>query len=82
MIAHRLTAKIDVDALGLLMQSYMRRNLDKEFSQLPKIAGSALLFDDTNERIYPLQIKPRISWHGGSSPKAIKEHSLEYELDF
>ena len=81
-IAHRLTAKIDVDALGLLMQSYMRKNLDKELMLLPKVAGSALLFDDINEKIYPIQVKPRVSWHGGSSPTAIKKNSFESLLDF
>ena len=74
-LAHRLTAKIDIDALGLLMQSYMRSNLDKEFAMLPRVTGAALLFDDTNERLYPVQIKPRTSWHGGSSPTALQDNS-------
>lgn len=72
-ISHRLTAKIDIDALGLLMQSYMREGLDKEVNNLPRIKGAALIFDDTNERMYPAQIRPRYTWHGGSSPTAIKE---------
>ncbi len=72
-ISHRLTAKIDIEALGLLMQSYMRQGLDKEVNNLPRTKGAALIFDDTNERIYPVQIRPRYTWHGGSSPKAIRE---------
>lgn len=72
-IAHRITAKPDVEALGMLMQSYMRTSLDKYLNELPKVKGAAIIFDDTNERLYPMKIKPRISWHGGSAPFAIKE---------
>ncbi len=72
-IAHRLTAKIDVDALGQLMQSYMRQGLDQELNVLPHVKGAALVFDDINERIFPIQVRPRFTWHGGSAPVAIKE---------
>lgn len=70
-ISHRLTAKIDIEALGLLMQSYMREGLDKAVGNLPRTKGSALIFDDTNERLYPCQIRPRYTWHGGASPTAL-----------
>ncbi|MBI2134073.1 ATP-binding protein [Candidatus Woesearchaeota archaeon] len=72
-IAHRLTSKIDIDSLGMLMQTYMRENLDKLLAELPDVKGSALIFDDTNERMYPSQIRPKMTWHGGSSPTAIRE---------
>ncbi len=72
-IAHRITAKIDVDALGMLMQSYMRAGLTEMLDNLPDLKGSAIIFDDTNERMYPMRMRPRITWHGGSSPVAIKE---------
>ena len=72
-ISHRLTAKLDVDALGLLMQSYMRQGLDKELNILPSIKGAAIMFDDVNERIYPMQVRPRFTWHGGAAPHAYKE---------
>ena len=72
-IAHRLTAKIDVDALGQLMQSYMRRGLDEELNILPSVKGAAITFDDENERLFPIQVRPRFTWHGGSSPFAIAE---------
>jgi len=72
-IAHRLTAKIDVDALGQLLQSYMRRDLEEELNTLPRVMGAAIVFDDTNERLFPVQIRPRISWHGGSAPVAMPE---------
>ncbi|MDO8741258.1 MAG: DUF87 domain-containing protein [Candidatus Woesearchaeota archaeon] len=72
-ISHRVTAKIDVDALGTLMQSYMREGLDKFLNDLPRVQGSAIVVDDSNERIYPMKIRPRFTWHGGSAPQAIKE---------
>jgi uncharacterized protein len=72
-ISHRLTAKMDVEALGQLMQSYMRRGLDDELNLLPHLKGAAVVFDDSNERLFPVQMRPRFTWHGGGSPIAIKE---------
>ncbi len=72
-IAHRLTARMDVEALGLLTQSYMRQGLEHEIDLLPRVKGSAVIFDDANERIFPVQMRPRFTWHGGGSPTAIKE---------
>ncbi len=72
-LSHRITAKIDVDALGQLAQTYMRKGLDEELANLPPVTGSAIIFDDKNERIFPIQVRPRFTWHGGSSPTAIKE---------
>ncbi len=72
-LAHRVTAKLDVDALGLLMQSYMRKGLDQELNTLPPVTGAAIIFDDSNERIFPIQVRPRFTWHGGGSPIAIPE---------
>ncbi|MBT4651561.1 DUF87 domain-containing protein [Candidatus Woesearchaeota archaeon] len=72
-ISHRLTAKMDVEALGQLMQSYMRKGLDEELNLLPPLKGSAIVFDDLNERIFPIQVRPRSTWHGGGAPIAIKE---------
>ena len=71
-ISHRLTAKMDVEALGQLMQSYMRTGLDEELNHLPSQKGAAIVFDDNNERIFPLQMRPRFTWHGGGSPSAVK----------
>ncbi len=72
-ISHRITARIDIDALGTLMQSYMREGLDKYVNELPKVDGAAIVFDDMNERIYPIRVRPRKSWHGGSSPTILSE---------
>jgi uncharacterized protein len=72
-ISHRITAKIDTEALGMLMQSYMREGLDVQLDNLPRVKGAALIFDDTNEKMYQVRIRPRMSWHGGASPTALKE---------
>ncbi len=70
-ISHRITAKIDTDALGMLMQSYMRTGLTEQLDNLPRVKGAAIIFDDTNEKMYPIRVRPRITWHGGASPNAI-----------
>ena len=72
-ISHRITAKLDTDALGMLMQSYMRKGLTEELDHLPRVKGAAIIFDDTNEKMYPIRIRPRFTWHGGSAPNAIHE---------
>ena len=70
-ISHRVTAKVDVDALGTLMQSYMREGLDKQLNYLPRVKGSGIIFDDVNERLYPMRVRPRFTWHGGEAPIAV-----------
>ncbi|HHE36244.1 MAG TPA: ATP-binding protein [Candidatus Woesearchaeota archaeon] len=72
-IAHRITAKIDIDALGALMQSYLRGSLDKYLDNLPRMKGAALILDDTNEKMYPMRVRPRFTWHGGEAPTALRE---------
>lgn len=72
-ISHRLTAHLDVQALGALTQSYMREGLDKHISTLPRVKGAAVIFDDINERVYPMKVRPRLTWHGGEAPSAIQE---------
>ncbi len=79
-ISHRITAKIDIDALSALMQSYMRKGLDAQLNDLPHVNGAALIFDDTNERMYPMMVRPRITWHGGEAPTAIKKRKSSIGL--
>ncbi len=79
-ISHRITAKMDTDALEALMQSYMREGLPLLLEQLPRTRGSALVFDDTNERIFPIKIRPRFTWHGGESPTALQEEKGRFIL--
>lgn len=79
-LSHRLTAKIDTDALGALLQSYLRAGLDKELANLPRVAGAAIAVDDVNERMYPMRIKPRFSWHGGGAPAIIQEKKEAFKF--
>lgn len=72
-ISHRVTAKRDIEALNSIMQSYLYADILKYLNKLPNMKGSAIVLDDNSERIYPIQVRPRFSWHGGSSPTAIKK---------
>lgn len=73
LISHRITAKLDVDALSKLMQSYLRSGLDKELDNLPRLKGAGIIVDDTNERLSPMRIRPRFTWHGGEAPDAMPQ---------
>jgi hypothetical protein len=79
-ISHRITAKLDVDALGMLMQSYLRQGLDKELDNLPRVKGAAIILDDSNEKMYPMRVRPRFTWHGGEAPTAIPEKRKVFEF--
>jgi hypothetical protein len=80
-IAHRITAKLDTEALGTLMQSYMREGLVHQLDDLPREKGAAIIFDDNNEKMYPIRLRPRFTWHGGEDPSALpkKEEGFEDE---
>ena len=62
------------------MQSYMREGLDKQLNYLPRIRGAGIIFDDVNERLYPMKIKPRHTWHGGEAPTALHKRTKKIEL--
>ena len=71
-IAHRVTAAQDLEALNKIMQSYLLTNIKKYMDDLPSLKGSAIILDDNSERIYPMRVRPRFTWHGGEAPVAIK----------
>lgn len=70
-ISHRVTSKQDVEALNYIMQSYVLESVKKQMDDLPSLKGSAIVLDDNSERIYPMRIRPRFTWHGGEAPSAI-----------
>ncbi len=72
-ISHRVTAKLDVEALNDITQSYLYENISAKLNELPKLKGSAIILDDNSERIYPMRVRPRFSWHGGEAPTSIKK---------
>lgn len=78
-ISHRLTSKLDIDALNSMMQTYLVADLQKYLNNLPKLMGSAIVLDDNSERIYPMRVRPRFTWHGGETPSAVK---VKKTLDF
>jgi len=74
-ISHRVTSEPDIKALNTMMQSYLLESINKSMNNLPSLKGSAIILDDNSERIYPVRIKPRFTWHGGEAPTAIKADS-------
>ncbi len=70
-IAHRVTAAPDIEALNHIMQSYLLSGIKKYMDDLPHLKGSAIILDDNSERIYPMRMRPRFTWHGGEAPTAV-----------
>jgi len=71
-ISHRVTAKTDIDALNHIMQTYLLADINTYLDNLPRLKGSAIILDDNSERIYPMRIRARFTWHGGEAPTAVK----------
>ena len=71
-ISHRVTAKPDIEALNEIMQTYLLENIKQQIDDLPSLKGSAIILDDNSERIYPMRMRPRFTWHGGEAPASIK----------
>ncbi len=76
-LSHRLTARIDIAALNQVMQTYLASDVQKYLDELPKKRGTAIVLDDKLERMYPIQIRPRMSWHGGAEPEVIPPNREE-----
>jgi DNA helicase HerA-like ATPase len=71
-ISHRVTSAPDLEALNRIMQSYLLESIKQYMDELPSLSGSAIILDDNSERIYPMRIRPRFTWHGGEAPTAIR----------
>lgn len=76
-MSHRITAKLDVDALNEVSQSYIYSSISDKLNGLPKLKGAAIILDDNSERIYPMRVRPRFTWHGGEAPTAIRKIDAE-----
>ena len=81
LLSHRLTSKFDLDAMNQMMQSYTSAELNQYIDSLPRKNGAGIVLDDTNEKIYPIQVRPRFSWHGGENPKLIRGKLLSTMSD-
>lgn len=71
-ISHRVTSEQDLVALNQIMQSYLYSGIKQKMDELPRLKGSAIILDDNSERIYPMRVRPRFTWHGGEAPSSVK----------
>ncbi|MBU2612482.1 MAG: ATP-binding protein [Nanoarchaeota archaeon] len=72
-ISHRVTSETDIKALNSMMQSYLTDTIQGYMNDLPSLKGSAIILDDNSERIYPMRMRPRFTWHGGEAPSVVPE---------
>lgn len=79
-MSHRLTASFDLEALDKVFLSYDSKGSKNLFNSMPRVRGCAIIMDDKNERLHTMQVKPRVTWHGGEDPNAISE--IKDEFDF
>lgn len=77
-LSHRVTSKQDLEALNYIMQSYVLNSITRYLNDLPSLKGSAIVLDDNSERIYPMRMRPRFTWHGGEAPTSI---SIDKDLE-
>ena len=68
LLCHRLTAQEDIDALGRIRPTYMHGEMRESVKKIGCEKGVALLVDDTSESVHVIQLRPRLSWHGGAEP--------------
>jgi len=80
-LSHKLTSSMDISALNSMMQTYLTSDIASYLNNLPNARGSAIILDDNSERIYPMRVHPKRSWHGGEAPSALKIKK-EIEFDF
>jgi len=67
-ISFRLTSRDDLQSLHSIMQTYVQEELWKYINRLPRgMMGSAVLLDDNLEKIFTVNIRPRLSWHSGGT---------------
>lgn len=67
LLAHRLTAAADVEALATARQTYHHEDLE---SRLPEGRGQALVVDDTAESVHTIAVRDRETPHRGRTPRA------------
>ena len=80
-LSHRVTAKPDVEALNSIMQTYLTKDILFYLNNLPTLKGSAIILDDNSERIYPIRVRPKMSWHGGEAPSSVRIKKKLFDLD-
>jgi hypothetical protein len=66
-ISHRLTSRDDLQALHAVYQVYMMEEIEKMINKLPRWSGAALILDDNLEKVFTVQIRPRLAHHAGGT---------------
>ncbi len=74
-LCHRLTAQEDIDALSRIRPIYLHGDIQESLKKIGVEKGVALLVDDTSESVHVVQLRPRLSWHGGAEPVIQNEKS-------
>lgn len=67
LVAHRLTAEADIEALARARPAYADAPLEE---RLPERQGEAVVLDDVTEAVHVVRIRPRETPHGGESARA------------
>jgi hypothetical protein len=67
LVAHRLTAERDVEALAAAVPTYLDGTLRE---RLPATPGEAVVVDDATETVNGVRIRGRSTPHGGTSARA------------
>jgi hypothetical protein len=67
LIAHRLTAVADVEALAAAAPTYLSGTLRE---RLPTTSGDAVVVDDATESVHGIAVRDRVTPHGGADPRA------------
>jgi hypothetical protein len=70
-LSHKVTSELDMKALNSIMQTYVYEGIQKSFNDLPNLKGSGIILDDNSERIYPMKVRPKFTWHGGEAPISV-----------
>jgi len=72
-LCHRLTAQEDIDALSRIRPIYLHGDIQESLKKIGSEKGVALLIDDTSESVHIVQLRPRVSWHGGAEPVLLSD---------
>ncbi len=70
-VCHRLTSQEDISALETVRPTYMRQGIADSIRKMGKGKGVAFIVDDTSEASHVVQMRPRLSWHGGDEPSSL-----------
>jgi hypothetical protein len=66
-VAHRLTAGVDIEALRATEPTYLHESIG---DRMPTEPGSALVVDDATESVHGVRVRRRHTPHTGATPRA------------